>query len=112
MATKEKVLRDTARDKYYNLIKNALIEMGEDALEVATNKIAFPIVDSEGNELSVLVTVSIPTGARGGEGYDCYAEAEGYAVEKAEKEAKAKAKAEKVAKAQAKAKAKAEKESA
>ena len=102
MATKEKVLRDNARDKYYALIKNALVEMGEDALEVATNKLAFPIVDSEGNELSIMVTVSVPTGQRGGEGYDCYAEAEAYAIDKAEKEAKAKAKAEKTAKAQAK----------
>ena len=98
MATKEKILRDTARDKYFVLIKDALEKMGEDVLEVATNKIAFPIVDSEGNELSIMVTVSVPTGQRNGSGYDCYAEAEAYKVEKLEREQKAKAKAEKSAK--------------
>jgi len=93
MATKDKVLRDNARDKYYNVVKELLANVGEDVMEVATNKLAFPILDSEGNELSIVITVSVPTGARGGEGYDCYAEAEAYKVEKATKDAKAKEKA-------------------
>lgn len=94
----EKVARDNARDKYYKIIKALLEGAGEEALAVATNKIAFPIVDENGNEQSIVVTVSVPTGARDGSGYDCYAEAEAYKVEVAEKEAKAKAKAEAKAK--------------
>lgn len=98
MATKEKMARDNARDKYFNIIKGLLEGVGEDALVVATNKIAFPIVDENGNEQTIMVTVSVPTGARGGEGYDPYAEADAYKVEKASKEAKAKEKAQAKAK--------------
>lgn len=97
MAT-EKVARDNARNKYYNVVKELLTNVGEDVVEVATNKLAFPIVDELGNEQSIVITISVPTGARDGSGYDCYAEAEAYKVERAERESKAKAKAEAKAK--------------
>jgi len=62
----------------------------EDVLRVDSNKIAFPVVDEEGEDNWVVLTITIPTGSREGDPYDGYGEAESYALKTAQKEAKAK----------------------
>jgi len=59
---------------------------GEEILRVGGNVIAFPTVDSDGNEAWVEITVKIPKGERLGKGegfggYDGYEQAEFYKQE-------------------------------
>lgn len=70
----------------------------EEVLRVKSNEIAIPVVDSEGNERWMVLTFKVPTGERGGDGYDGYSMAEDYQMKQA---AKAEKKAEKEAKAEA-----------
>jgi hypothetical protein len=77
---------------------------GEEILRVGGNVIAFPTVDSDGNEAWVEITVKIPKGERLGKGegfggYDGYEQAEFY---KQETERKAQEAAAKKAAAEAK----------
>lgn len=77
---------------------------GEEILRVGGNVIAFPTVDSDGNETWVEITVKIPKGERLGKGegfggYDGYEQAEFY---KQETERKAQEAAAKKAAAEAK----------
>lgn len=62
----------------------------EDVLRTGAGEIAFPVVDSEGEDNWVVLTVKIPVGSRDGEAYDGYSMAEDFAMKTAEKEAKAK----------------------
>ena len=93
-----KVLREEIKADYIKLLTEILLEKGEEVLRVGSNKIAMPVVDREGNEDFVTITVSIPTGStKDNEPYDGYGEAESYALklkadeEKAKKKAKEKA---------------------
>ena len=70
----------------------------EEVLRVKSNEIAMPVVDSEGNERWVVLTFKVPTGERGGDGYDGYSMAEDYQMKQ---KSKAEKKAEKDAKAEA-----------
>lgn len=70
----------------------------EEVLRVKSNEIAVPVVDSEGNERWMVLTFKVPTGERGGDGYDGYSMAEDYRMKQ---DAKAEKKAEKEAKAEA-----------
>lgn len=70
----------------------------EEVLRVKSNEIAIPVVDSEGNERWMVLTFKVPTGERGGDGYDGYSMAEDYQMKQ---EAKAEKKAEKEAKVEA-----------
>lgn len=116
MATSKKTLRDGIRTRFMTMVKNFLAENGEEILVTASNEIALPCVDEEGNDEFIVITFKVPTGSRDGEAYDGYGEAEAYTMKCAENEAKAKAKAEAKAKKierdkaqrEAKAKAKAE----
>ena len=103
MAKSQKALNDEIKAKYFDKIWSFLEELGEEVIKVKSNEIAFPIVDSEGGEKSVVVVIKVPTGAnKGTEPYDPYAMGEDYELkEKAKKdkaEKLAKAKAEKIAK--------------
>lgn len=103
MAKSQKALNDEIKAKYFDKIWSFLEELGEEVIKVKSNEIAFPIVDSEGGEKSVVVVIKVPTGAnKGTEPYDPYAMGEEYELkEKAKKdkaEKLAKAKAEKIAK--------------
>ena len=122
MAKSRKALRDEMKEVYLKKLIDFFKE-SEAVLRVKSNEIAFPIVDSEGNEDFMVITLKIPTGAnKGTEPYDGYSMAEEYEINqklKKEKAAeKAKVKAEKIErdkeyrrkKAEAKAKAEAEKE--
>ena len=112
MAKSRTALRAEVKEKYINVLWDLLKEK-EDLLRVGSNEIAFPIVDSEGNEDFIVLKVTIPTGAnKGTEPYDGYAMAEDYEIKtKAKAEAKAKkdkAKAEKIARDEKRRKAEAE----
>lgn len=66
---------------------------GEEVLRTGSAEIAFPVVDSEGNEKFVTVSVKVPKGERkdGYVPYDGYSVAEEYAInqrQNAEKRAK------------------------
>lgn len=87
-----------ARNDYLDFISTKLSEQYDaDVLRVSASELAIPYVDEEGNEKWALVKVSIPRGARNGnggyDGYDGYAAAEEYKFDLEEKAAK-KAKAE------------------
>jgi len=103
MSKSQKVLNDEIKSLYFTKVKEMLEGLGEDVIQVKSNEIAFPVVDSEGNEKSVVIVIKVPTGAnKGTEPYDPYAMGEEFQLkeklkkEKAEKMAKAKA--EKIAK--------------
>lgn len=112
MATTQKVRDEKLKQEYLAQIRKFLEEQGEEVLQVKSNEIAIPVVDNEGNERFIVMTIKVPTGERTtGEAYDGYSMAEDYQMKQAEKKAKAEAKAEKAAKDKAKReKAKAEAE--
>ena len=91
-AEKETAIRKTVLDF---LTTQLSTNYDSDVLPVSGSEVTMPWVDNEGNEMWVLVKVSIPRGTRNGNGYDAY---DGYAVaedykadlaEKAMKKAKA-----------------------
>ena len=103
MAKSQKALNDEIKANYFEKVWNFLSELGEDVIKVKSNEIAFPVVDSEGGEKSVVVVIKVPTGAnKGTEPYDPYAMGEEYELKEKAKREKAKklakAKAEKIAK--------------
>lgn len=112
MAISHKALRDELRTKYLDRIVELFSVNGEDVLRTGSNELAFPCLDSAGNDEFIVITVKVPTGTRDGEPYDGYAMAEEYALKTADKAAKAKEqaakKAAKIAKDEATRKAKAE----
>lgn len=96
-----KILREEIKAEFVKTLTEIFIDKGEEVLRVGSNKIALPVVDREGNEDFVTITISIPTGStKDNEPYDGYGEAESYALKlKADKqkaEEKAKKKAEKI----------------
>ena len=105
MAKSQTALNNEIKVLYLEKIQGLLEGLGEDVMQVKSNELAFPVLDSEGNEKSVVITVKVPTGAnKGTEPYDPYAMRDEYELklrEKAEKVAKSeKAKAEKIARDQ------------
>lgn len=121
MAKSRKALRDEMKERYLKMLIKFFSET-EEVLRVKSNEIAFPIVDDEGNEDFMVITLKIPTGAnKGTEPYDGYSMAQEYEINQRLKKEKAKEKAEAKAKkierdkeyrrkkAEAKAKAEAEK---
>lgn len=96
-----KVLHDELRAVYLDKVVQMLTDAGEEVLRTASNEIAIPCVDSEGNDEYIVVTIKVPTGGKDGEGYDAYGCAEEYRIkckEKAERALEmAKKKAEKIA---------------
>ena len=100
MAVSRKVERELIRNKYLEVITDALLALDEDVLRVKSNEIAIPVVGCEGNEDFLVVTVKVPTGAnKGTEPDDGYEMAKDYERGLEAKEEKRKAKeAEKVKK--------------
>ena len=89
-----KKANDALRTKYTDVIREAMAKLGEDVLVTGSNEIAFPVVDINGEDNWVTVTVKVPTGSRDGEPYDGYGMATDYEMKvkvKAEKAAKDKA---------------------
>ena len=88
MAKTMRALNDEVRMQYMQRINDCLSREDE-VLVVGSNELAIPVVDSEGNEKWVVLTIKVPTGSRDGDAYDGYAMAEDYQMKCATKVAKA-----------------------
>ena len=89
MAKTQKSLNDELRAIYLERVHKCL-SLEDEVLVVGANELAVPVVDTEGNEKWIVLTVKVPTGERNGDPYDGYAAAQDY-------EMRQKAKAEKAA---------------
>ena len=107
MANTQKSLNDALRAQYMERVHNCLSQE-DDVLVVGANELAVPVVDADGNEKWVVLTVKVPTGSRDGDAYDGYAMAEDYRMRQAEKSAKQAERERKTAERKAKASAKAD----
>lgn len=98
LAINRKTLREALKSRYMSGIIEHLENCGEEVLRTASNEVAIPCVDDDGNDEWLVLTFKVPTGSRDGEPYDGYSVAEDYEIkqrnkaEKAEKAAAAKAK--------------------
>lgn len=98
LAINRKALREALKSRYMSGIIEHLENCGEEVLRTASNEVAIPCVDDDGNDEWLVLTFKVPTGSRDGEPYDGYSVAEDYEIkqrnkaEKAEKAAAAKAK--------------------
>ena len=104
MASNIKALRVAIKDEWVDFLSEALQRRGDETLRTASNEIAIPVVDAEGGEHFVVLTVKSPTGSRDGDAYDGYAAAEDYAMRCDAKRAKALERERKSAERKAKAK--------
>lgn len=102
MASNIKALREALKMEWINFLKETIDERGDEVLQTASNEIAIPVVDTEGGEHFIVLTVKIPTGSRDGDAYDGYAVAEDYAMKCESKRAKAEEKSRKEAERKAK----------
>lgn len=85
-------LHNELREKYIALVTDYFKSLDEDVQKTASNEIAFPVLDSEGNEENIIVIVKVPKGSRDGTPYNPYEYAEEYQLKlrnKAIKKAKA-----------------------
>ena len=105
MAKTQKSLNDELRAMYLARVSECLSQEDE-VLVVGANELAVPVVDTDGNEKWIVLTVKVPTGTRDGDAYDGYAMAEDYRMRQADKAAKAVERERKTAERQAKAKSK------
>ena len=88
LAKTQKSLNDELRALWVQRVNDCLSQ--EDEVVMAeSNELAIPVVDTEGNEKWVVITVKVPTGGRDGDAYDGYAKAEDYRMRQANKAAKA-----------------------
>jgi len=89
MAKTAKQIKEEIKAKYLEDLIFYFEEGAEDVLRVGSNEIAFPIVDENGDEHFLVVTLKIPTGTRDGDPYDGYGLAEDYQMKQEEKKRKA-----------------------
>lgn len=97
MAKSRRTLQNELRMEYIGKFIEFLAKE-EDVLRTGSNELAFPVIDSEGNEEFIQIVVKVPTGSRDGEPYNGYHMAEDYALKlkvKEEKEEAARIKKEK-----------------
>ena len=88
MAKTMKSLNDELRALWVQRVSDCLSQEDE-VLVVGTNELAVPVVDADGNEKWIVLTVKVPTGSRDGDAYDGYAMAEDYQLKLASKATKA-----------------------
>lgn len=103
MAKTMKALNDEVRAQYVQRVSECL-SAEDEVLVVGANELAIPVVDGEGNEKWVVVTIKVPSGSRDGDAYDGYAMAQDYAMRQTAKADKAKERERKSAERKAKAK--------
>ena len=107
MAKTQKSLNDELRALWVQRVNDCLSQEDE-VLMVGANELAVPVVDTDGNEKWIVLTIKVPTGSRDGDAYDGYAMAEDYQLKLANKAAKVAERERKTAERQAKTKAKTE----
>ena len=88
MAKTQKSLNDELRALWVQRVHTSLSQEDE-VLVVGANELAVPVVDTDGNEKWIVLTIKVPTGSRDGDAYDGYAMAEDYQLKLANKAAKA-----------------------
>ena len=88
MAKTQKSLNDELRAVYLARVSECLSQEDE-VLVVGANELAVPVVDAEGNEKWIVLTVKVPSGSRDGDAYDGYAMAEDYSLRQKTKAEKA-----------------------
>ena len=88
MAKTQKSLNDELRAMYLERVHECFSKEDE-VLVVGTNELAIPVVDTDGNEKWIVVSVKVPTGTRDGDAYDGYAMAEDYCLRQKNKAEKA-----------------------
>ena len=88
MAKTQKSLNDELRAMYLARVSECLSKEDE-VLVVGTNELAIPVVDTDGNEKWIVVSVKVPTGTRDGDSYDGYAMAEDFCLRQKNKAEKA-----------------------
>lgn len=82
-------LRAQVKTEYLKKVMEILTNEGEEVLQVASNEITLPVVDTEGNEDFLIIKFSIPTKVESdGTTYDGYIENEMYLKKEKEKEEK------------------------
>lgn len=89
MASNIKVLRENIKEEWRDFLEEVIQRRGDETLRTASNEIAVPVVDSEGGEHFIVLTIKIPTGSRDGDAYNGYAVAEDYSMRCEAKRAKA-----------------------
>lgn len=94
-------LGDATRSRVMSICRKALEDAGFEVLEVASGAFGVPSVE-DGEETAVRAVFQVPKGARTGEGYDVFEEAEAYKFKCAEDVKKAQKRAEEKAKKLAK----------
>lgn len=94
MATSDNILNEKVKATYYALIASALTENGDEVLKTGSAEISIPVVDEEGNDKFLVITLKVPKGSRDGEPYDGYGMAQDYEMKQTEKAEKAKKAAE------------------
>ena len=102
MASNIKVLREAVKAEWMADLMAHIEGKDFEVLQTASNEFAVPVVDSEGGEHYVVITVKIPTGSRDGDAYDGYAAAEDYRMRQTAKAEKAAEKERKAAERKAK----------
>lgn len=97
MATSRKALREEVKATCVERLIEVFTLADMEVLRTGSNEIALPVVDREGNEDFIVITVKVPIGSRDGDEYDGYSVAEDYRMKCEAKAEKAKAAAEKKA---------------
>ena len=88
MSKTAKALNDEVRAQYLQRVSECL-SAEDEVLVVGSNELAVPVVDTEGNEKWIVLTIKVPTGSRDGDAYDGYAMAEDYRMRQVAKAEKA-----------------------
>ena len=99
----DKKIGESTKEKIMSVVKIALEKEGFDVLKVASGSFGIPALEGE-EETAVKIVFQIPKGARDGDGYDVYEDAQAYEFKCKEAEVKKKKKAEEKAKKLAKSK--------
>lgn len=97
MAVSKKSLHEEIKARYYEAVAAVFTSDNLEVLRTGSAEMAVPVLDANGDEEWLVVTLKVPTGSRDGDAYDGYALAQEYAQKQAEKAEKAKAAAEKKA---------------
>ena len=105
MAVTQRIANSNLRIAYTNMFLDLLANSGEDVGRVSAGVINFPVVDENGNDSWIEVTIKVPSGSRDGTPYDGYELREDYTIKQeaaAERKVKADAaKAKKIARDEA-----------